>query len=524
MKLKTIATGLTVSGQIALDDLSALKKRGVTIIINNRPDGEQSGQLTSDALAERAAELGLEYLKMGDIIRSATGSVHAFCRSGNRSSLLWGKAQSFQPVSKKENEKGNNMSTHHKIVVVGGGSAGIAVTASLLKRNPAVDIAVIEPREDHYYQPGWTMVGGGVFEAFDTKRQTKDLIPSGAKWIKSAVATFQPDDNTLTLSDGTKISYDYLVAAPGLQLDFDKIEGLNETLGENGVTSNYRYDLAPYTWELVQGLKSGTAIFTQPPMPIKCAGAPQKAMYLSADHWRRTGALKNIDVKFCNTGGVIFGVKEFVPELLKYNKKYGTELNFGEQLIKVDGPNKTAWFKKVDGGEIVERKFDMLHVCPPQSAPEFIKSSPLAAESGWVEVDQFTLQHVRYSNIYGLGDASTTPNAKTLAAARKQAPIVAANLTAQMNGQKDRALYDGYGACPLTVERGKIVMAEFGYGGKLLPAFPTWVVPGTKATRRSWHLKASILPMVYWNQMLKGKEYLANPVMKPVSPKVTENA
>ena len=308
-----------------------------------------------------------------------------------------------------------------------------------------------------------------------------------------------------------------LVVAPGLQLDFDKIEGLKQTLGQNGVTSNYRYDLAPYTWDLVQNLKSGTAIFTQPPMPIKCAGAPQKAMYLSADHWRRTGVLDSINVKFCNTGGVIFGVAAFVPALMGYVKRYNAELNFGETLVKVDGPDKTAWFEKTDDAgnkTLVERTFDMLHVTPPQSAPDFIKSSPLSNDAGWVDVDQYTLQHNKYPNIYSLGDASSTPNAKTMAAARKQAPTVAANMTAQMNGSDHRAAYDGYGACPLTVERGKVVLAEFGYGGALLPSLPTWLINGTKATRTAWFLKDNLLPGVYWNQMLKGKEFLAKPDVK----------
>jgi len=249
-------------------------------------------------------------------------------------------------------------------------------------------------------------------------------------------------------------------------------------------------------------------------MPIKCAGAPQKAMYLSGDHWHRTGVLDKINIKFCNTGGAIFGVAAFVPALMEYVKRYNAELNFGETLVKVDGPNKTAWFEKtdVDGNKSqVERKFDMLHVCPPQSAPDFIKSSPLANEAGWVDVDQHTLQHNKYPNIYGLGDAGSTPNAKTMAAARKQAPIVASNMIFQMEGQNSRANYDGYGACPLTVEKGKVVLAEFGYGGKLLPSVPTWMINGTKPTRAAWFMKDSLLPNVYWNQMLKGKEFLAKP-------------
>ncbi len=535
MDIKKITDKFFVSGQVKPSDLKEIKHAGFEVVINNRPDGEASGQPKSETLAKKASELGLEYHyipvtpgQLSEQKRSDTAKVlsetdkkiFAFCRTGNRSHMLWKTFQGEQRTKSKEKPEGENMSDKHTVVIIGGGSAGIATAASLLKRNSNLDIAIIEPKEEHFYQPGWTMVGGGIFSAPDTRRNMKDLMPSKAKWIKSAVDTFDPDNNAVTLSNGKSIGYDYLVVAPGLQLDFHKIEGLEATLGQNGVTSNYRYDLAPYTWELVQGLNSGTAIFTQPPMPIKCAGAPQKAMYLSANHWEKQGVLKSIDVKFCNTGGVIFGVEAFRPALMEYVKRYDAELNFGETLVKVDGPSKKAWFEKTDADgqkTTVERKFDMLHVCPPQSAPDFVKNSPLANEAGWVDVDQFTLQHNKYANIYSLGDAGSTPNAKTMAAARKQAPIVAANLMAQMKGNPDRARYDGYGACPLTVERGKIVLAEFGYGGKLLPSFPKALIPGTQATKRAWILKKSILPGIYWNDMLKGKETLAKPKMEPVT-------
>lgn len=555
METKSLTENLSVSGQIKLADLKDIRAAGFTTVINNRPDGEAPRQPRSETLAKRSKELGLTYhyipvfpgkmsaANVSDFDKAllqSGGKTLAFCRTGTRSSNLWAKTQigkrSANDVitrgkaagydlsahrealnsnqSKTKEVNGENMSEKHQIIIIGGGSAGIATAASLLKRKPSLDIAIIEPKDEHFYQPGWTMVGGGIFSPEKTRRAMKDLMPKTAKWIKAAVSTFDPDNNTVTLSDGRTIGYEMLVTAPGLQLDFDKIDGLTETLGQNGVTSNYRYDLAPYTWKLVQGLKSGTAIFTQPPMPIKCAGAPQKAMYLSGDHWRRTGALDKINIKFCNTGGAIFGVKAFVPALMEYVKRYNAELNFGEQLVKVDGPNRTAWFEKTDADgnkSQVERKFDMLHVCPPQSAPDFIKASPLANEAGWVDVDQHTLQHNKYPNVYGLGDAGSTPNAKTMAAARKQAPIVASNILAQMEGSNAIANYDGYGACPLTVEKGKVVLAEFGYGGKLLPSLPTWMLNGTKATRAAWFMKDSLLPNVYWNQMLKGKEFLAKP-------------
>ena len=401
----------------------------------------------------------------------------------------------------------------HEVVIIGGGSAGIATASSMLRRRPGLDIAIVEPAEDHYYQPGWTMVGAGVFDAPVTRRPMASVIPRRAHWIREAAASFQPEHNQVTLADGSTITYRILIVAPGIRLAWEKIAGLEDTLGKNGVTSNYRYDLAHYTWELVQGLKSGRAIFSQPPMPIKCAGAPQKAMYLSCDAWADGHVLDNIDVEFRNAGGVLFGVKEYLPALMEYVEKYGIDLKLNQTLVAVDGPAKTATFKTAAGEEVVA--FDMLHVVPPQVAPQFVADSPLAhAESGFVDVDKFTLRHVRHPNVFGLGDAGSSPNAKTAAAVRKQAPIVAVNALAVLDGKQPVADYDGYGSCPLTVERGKIVLAEFGYDGKLQPSFPTWLIDGTRPRRLSWLLKSEALPWIYWNGMLKGHEWMVKPQVK----------
>ncbi len=404
----------------------------------------------------------------------------------------------------------------HEIVIVGGGSAGIATAASMLKRRPSLDIAVIEPSAVHYYQPGWTMVGCGIFEAPITRRPTSSVMPKQAKWLQQAAASFQPEINQVTLADATTVTYKILIVAPGIRLAWEKIDGLESALGSNGVTSNYRYDLAPYTWELVQSLTSGRAIFSQPPMPIKCAGAPQKAMYLSCDAWLDRGVLGNIDVEFRNAGGVLFGVKDYVPALMEYVEKYSIDLQLNQTLVAVDGPGQTATFKTEAGEQTVD--FDMLHAVPPQVAPQFVADSPLAnPESGFVDIDKFTLQHVRYPNIFGAGDAGSTPNAKTAAAVRKQAPIVAVNALAALDSKQPVTDYDGYGSCPLTVERGKIVLAEFGYDGKLLPSFPTWLIDGTRPRKLSWLLKVDILPWVYWNAMLKGHEWLVKPRVKAVA-------
>jgi len=324
-----------------------------------------------------------------------------------------------------------------------------------------------------------------------------------------------PEDNKVVLCDGGHVTYRVLIACPGIKLDWAAIPGLIDTLGQNGVTSNYDFDLAPYTNRLVKTLKSGRALFTQPVMPIKCAGAPQKAMYLSCYRWEQARVLRNIDVQFHTAGAVLFGVAAYVPALLKYIERYGVNLNLASKLVAIDGAAKTAVFEQKHGDDIrqVEERFDMIHVVPPQVAPDFVRASPLAAASGFIEVNEATLQHPRFANVFALGDACSASNAKTAAAARKQAPVVAVNALAALKGDAPVADYDGYGSCPLTVEAGKIVLAEFGYGGKLLPSFPNWLIDGTRPSRLAWLLKDTILPPVYWNGMLKGREWMVKPHM-----------
>jgi sulfide:quinone oxidoreductase len=395
------------------------------------------------------------------------------------------------------------------IVIVGGGAAGSGVAASLLKRDKRLSIAIIEPATKHYYQPAWTLVGAGEFDIAKTVRNMADCMPKGTTWLEAAATSFEPENKLVQTDKLGAIQYQQLIVATGLKIDWQAIKGLAETLGKNGVTSNYRFDLAPYTWQLVQNLKSGTAIFTQPPMPIKCAGAPQKAMYLSCSHWEHEGVLKNITVDFNNAGAVLFGVKEYVAPLMTYIKRYNANLSFNSTLVEVDGVNKKAWFnvKDADGNITkVEKTFDMLHVVPPQSAPDYIKQSPLANADGWVDVNQATLQHNKYLNIFSLGDVCSSPNAKTAAAARKQAVVVAQNLLAWRDNKPLKTLYDGYGSCPLTVEKGKVILAEFGFGGKLMPSFP-W--DSTVPRKSAWLLKKYGLPWLYWNCMLKGREWLA---------------
>lgn len=410
-------------------------------------------------------------------------------------------------ISAQESLAGPTTTTHYPFLILGGGTAGICVAARL--RNAGKQgVAIVEPSQTHYYQPAWTLVGGGIMPASATARPEAGVIPQGVTWIHGKASSIEPQTQTVVLADGTRIGYDYLVVACGLQIDWNRVAGLEDTLGRNGVSSNYDYDLAPKTWEFIRSFTGGRAIFTFPAGPIKCAGAPQKIMYLAADYFKRHGI--KAEVIYASASPAIFGVKHYQEPLNRVIRRYGITTLFNHNLVAVDGEKKEATFEIVNDPDKkrVTLPFDMMHVTPPQSAPDFIKSNPLLAQTegptkGYLRVDNQTLQNPDYPNIFSLGDASSTPNSKTGAAIRKQAPILVENLLAQVEGRPLPGKYDGYSSCPLVTGYGKLILAEFDYDGNPTPSIP--FIDTSKERWSMYMLKRYGLPWMYWNLMLKGK-------------------
>jgi sulfide:quinone oxidoreductase len=393
----------------------------------------------------------------------------------------------------------------YSIVIVGGGNAGISVAAQLIHKEKSLKIAIIDPAEFHYYQPAWTLVGGGVYDVNNTRRSQESVIPDKVKWLKSAVVSFLPEENRVILKDGSTVSYDYLIVAPGIQLNWGAVKGLSESLGKYGVCSNYSFEYAPYTFECIKNLKSGKAIFHNPHTPVKCGGAPHKIMYLAADYFRKHKVANQIKIEYWSGGTRLFAVEKYEKTLKEVVKRGNIALNFFVRLEEIDGPGKRAKFigfgeKNKDQEYWVS--FDMIHVTPPQSAPDFIKSSVLANEAGWVDVDKSTLQHNKFSNIFSLGDASGLPTSKTGAAIRKQAPVLVGNLLSVMHSKKPIETYTGYTSCPLVTGYGKLVLAEFDYNNQPMETFP---FDQSKERWSMYQLKTKVLPWLYWNKILKGK-------------------
>lgn len=411
----------------------------------------------------------------------------------------------------------------YKVLIIGGGTAGIMTAAQLKKKDRNMSIGLLDPAQTHYYQPAWTLVGANAYDYDKTARPMKDLIPSGVDWIQKYADKFDPENSQVTTKDGEIISYEFLVVCPGLVMAPEMVKGLPEALSKGVICSNYTDP--KHTWKVLKNFKGGTALFTQPTTPIKCGGAPQKIMYLAADYFKKQGIADKTNIEFATPGTIIFGVPRIAKTLMEVVDRNDISLRFGYKLVEIDAENQVAWYEMaphekyhnvndttetINQGNRIGIKFDMMHLAPPQAAPRCIRDSVFANEQGWMKVNKFTMQSDDFPNVFGLGDVAALPTAKTGAAIRKQVPIVVANLLKMIssNSITDKK-YNGYSSCPLVTGYGKMTLAEFDYDNNFTPdpkLKRMLVFDSAKEHWRLWILKKFMLPYLYWNKMMKGKE------------------
>lgn len=415
------------------------------------------------------------------------------------------------------------MKSHYQVLIIGGGTAGIMVAAQLKRKQKNLSVGIIEPSPDHWYQAAYTLVGAGTYDYNKTRRDTASLIPQGVDWIRDYATSIDPDTHSVLTKNAGTLQYDYLVVAPGLVMDYDAMPGLTEAMKTEVVCSNYTDPKK--TWKVLQEFKGGNAVFTQPSTPIKCGGAPQKILYLADDYFRKSGVRSRTNMIYATPGTVIFGTKEFAETLMQVVNRKEIILKLFYNPVKIDSTIRTIYFEykkdavflpeeqiheTMGSDQLIQMPYEMLHLAPPQAAPEFIRKSELSipegAGKGWIDVDPETLEHKRFPNVYALGDVASLPTAKTGAAVRKQAPVVVDHIIQSINGKISASSYNGYSSCPLVTGYGKMLLAEFKYGNvrdsdPLLSKF----VDTTKEQWSMWLLKKYALPYLYWNQMMKGK-------------------
>lgn len=400
-------------------------------------------------------------------------------------------------------------SESYKLVVVGGGSGGCSVAAKFCRELGKGKVAVIEPSEIHAYQPMWTLVGAGLKDLSQSQKPMSAVLPPQCKWIQDSATSFDPQNNSLTTAGGKKIQYEYLVVAMGMQLNYDKVAGLVEALKEDPlVCSNYHRSYVTKTFPALRQIKRGNAIFTFPNTPIKCAGAPQKIMYLAEEIFRNRGIRDQVKVIYNTSPGVIFGVKKYANSLLEIVKQRNIHVNYRQNLVEVRHNKREAIFEHLDSGVKQIFEYGFLHAVPPMSAPDPLRSSSLVNADGWLDVKKDTLQHNKYPNVFGIGDCTSLPTSKTAAAAATQSGVLRKNLNAVMAGKPLTSSYDGYTSCPLITTHNRCILAEFDYDGNPMETFP---IDQGRERWTMYQMKARVMPEIYWNFMLPG--YWQGPAM-----------
>ncbi|MDQ1076062.1 sulfide:quinone oxidoreductase [Microbacterium testaceum] len=394
--------------------------------------------------------------------------------------------------------------TNPRIVVVGGGNAGLSV-AGRLHRAGLADITVIEPRTLHVFAPLQSHIAGGAARASEAARPQADVIPPGVRWLRDEVFTVDADTRRVHLVSGGRVDYDQLVVCAGMRMAWEQVPGLPEAMAADSGISNYDYALAAKASAVLRDLRSGTVVFTQPPEPASCGAAAQKPMYLACDWWRAIGVRDDIRVVFVCPDPVPFGIPAIDRELRRKLDEYGIEVRYSRDLRSVDAETRTLTIGRGDAEETLE--YDVLHAVPPQRAPEWIAGSGLAASDdphGFVDVDPETLQHVRHPEIWAVGDAAAVATRRSGGAIRQQAKALVKNLRAVLEGRAPNQKYNGYSVVPFTVSRGTVVFAEFDRWGRLQPTIPFW-----RSLYRerylSWIADRRVLPWVYWHLILRGR-------------------
>lgn len=396
-----------------------------------------------------------------------------------------------------------------RIVILGAGAAGLAIAARLARRLEGATITIVDPRERHIYQPGLTLVAAGHWSAEHVLDRNERYVPAGVNWLRQAVVSVDPDGRRVATTGGQTLRYDYLVVTTGLELDFEAIDGMHaDLIGTQGIGCVYASpEHAERTWQAASAYIAGggVGLFTRPAGDIKCAGAPLKVTMLTEDALRRAGTRSGAELTYLFPGASLFTqpqVDQFLRDYFPGERSIGLAAN--HVLSAIDPSRQQATFRTPEGPRTLD--YDFIHVVPPMRAAGFLRASGLAwgagPYAGWLEVDQHTLRHPRYPEVFGAGDVVGTPIGKTAASVKAQAPVVADNLLAAIQDAPLPSAWNGYTSCPLITEQGQAMLVEFDFNLEITPSFP--FIDPFRPQWTPWALKDRLLHAAY-NAMLHGR-------------------
>ncbi|SIO23067.1 sulfide:quinone oxidoreductase [Rhodovulum sp. ES.010] len=408
--------------------------------------------------------------------------------------------------------RAEKIATKAKIVILGAGAAGTAMANRLVERLDGAQITLIDGRKRHLYQPGFTLIAAGLKPATYSVSSTQEWLPRGVDWIAEGAAEIDPEANTVVTEGGKTVSYDFLILASGLKLDWDAVEGFEMGLvGTNGIGAVYAGpEQAAATWGAMDRFtdEGGKAVFFRPATEMKCAGAPLKYTFLTDDYARRKGSRGRVEIHYHAHSGSLFSVPIVNEKVRMLFDDRGVKTQYDHVLKAIDPGKKILTFATPEGD--VETDYDFTNVIPPMVAPDVVRNSPLpwqtgpwAGRQGWAEVDKETLRHARYPNVFAVGDIAGVPKGKTAASVKWQVPVAEDHLVADIAGKLSPAAYNGYTSCPMITRVGRAMLVEFDYRNNLTPSFPGVIAP-LEELWISWLMKEVALKATY-NAMLRGK-------------------
>lgn len=396
-----------------------------------------------------------------------------------------------------------------RIAILGAGAAGLTAASRLRRLMPRARVSVVDGRERHLFQPGYTLVGAGLWTPGDVVVPTARYVADGVEWIREYAAEIDTHANALVTTSGRRVPYDFLVVAPGLSLDYEAIGGMSaDLIGREGIASIYAGpEAAEASAKAMMAFAEvgGVGLFGRPATEMKCAGAPLKYTFITDDRLRRNGMRAKAELIYAAHNNTVFAVPPVHDKVVDLFAGRGVDVRYGHVLELLDPGRKRAFYRTPDG--IVELGYDFIHVVPPMRAPRVVRNSPLPwqtgpfAADGWIEVDKGTLQHLRFPNVFGVGDINGVPKGKTAASVKWQAPVAVENLIAVADGKEPPARYNGYTSCPLITGIGTAMLVEFDYDGNLTPSFP--FIDPLKELWVSWAIEEQALKPTYL-AMLRG--------------------
>jgi sulfide:quinone oxidoreductase len=404
-----------------------------------------------------------------------------------------------------------DIKTQVRIVIAGGGAAGLTAASRLAASLRGATITVIDGRKAHYYQPGFTLVASGIKPKEYVVSNTSDYLPKGVQWINEAAAEIDPEGKKVVTASGQSVPFDYLMVATGLELNYGAIEGMDtQRIGQNGLGSIYHSpDAAAATWQALSAFadQGGVGVFGRPAGEMKCAGAPLKYTFISDDHLRRRGKRGKAELVYMAQSKSLFGVPIVAEKVRMLFQDRGVKVQHEHVLQSIDLDKRIATYKTPTG--TAEQGYDFINVVPPMRAPEVVRNSPLPwtegpfAADGWVEVDRETLRHKRYPNVFAVGDIAGVPKGKTAASVKWQVPVAVDHILADISGKASSEVYNGYTSCPLITRLGQAMLIEFDYKDNLITSFPGVIAP-LEELWISWVMKTMALKPTYLS-MLRGR-------------------